>query len=165
MPLKINLRHVETEAIELQGELSPEELGLIGLDELVTAPLPLQYDLEAQILEDALLVRGSIEIPLRCECSRCLKPYTHTLEYPDWACHLPLKGEDSVPIDNDLVDLTPYLREDILLDIPQHPLCEPDCCGLSKTSPSIVKKPSGASQNVESSSAWAELNKLKFEKE
>jgi uncharacterized metal-binding protein YceD (DUF177 family) len=44
--------------------------------------------------------------------------------------HLPLEGEDKVPVDNDCVDLTPFVREDILLEFPQHPLCKPDCGGI-----------------------------------
>ena len=49
-----------------------------------------------------------------------------------WIADLPLVGEEKVAVDNDCVDLTPYLREDILLAFPQHPLCEPDCRGLPK---------------------------------
>jgi uncharacterized protein len=165
MPLQINLRHLEKKPLELRGELTASDLGLEGIDELIHTPLPLKYDLEAEILEKSLLVQGSLTITVQCECARCLKPYDFPIELDDWACHLPLEGEEKVPINNDLVDLTPYLREDILLNIPQHPLCEPDCSGLLRTSPGSEKKPSGASQNAESSSAWAELNKLKFKKE
>ena len=43
------------------------------------------------------------------------------------------KARTQVAIENDCVDLTPFVREDILLEFPQHPLCKPDCGGL-KTS-------------------------------
>ena len=49
------------------------------------------------------------------------------------------EGEDRVAVDNDCVDLTPYLREDILLEFPQHPLCKPECRGLKKTSTGKAK--------------------------
>jgi uncharacterized metal-binding protein YceD (DUF177 family) len=68
-----------------------------------------------------------------------------------------------VPRDGDTVDLTSFLREDILLELPQHPLCKPDCGGLKKPTPE-KSKPSGSS-DVKTSSAWAELEKLKFRKE
>ena len=48
--------------------------------------------------------------------------------------HLPLEGEEAVSVVNDCVDLTPYVREDILLEFPQHPLCEPECRGLRNAS-------------------------------
>jgi uncharacterized metal-binding protein YceD (DUF177 family) len=55
--------------------------------------------------------------------------------------------------------LTPYLREDILLEMPQHPLCEAGCAGLPNRAEQ--NKTKGASP-TEGSSAWSELNKLKF---
>ncbi len=165
MPLLINLRHLETKSIELRGELLAAELDLEGVDELIHVPQAITYELVAQLLDDSVLVQGRLQLQLECECARCLKPFVKPLDLSRWAAHLPLEGEDKVAIDNDCVDLTPFLREDILLRFPQHPLCEPGCCGLSNTPPGSELKPSGASQKVETSSAWAELNKLKFEKE
>jgi len=60
------------------------------------------------------------------------------------------------------VDLTPFAREDILLEFPQHPLCDPECSGLPNSSVGKAKKNSGAGKTEAGSSAWAELNKLKF---
>ena len=74
-----------------------------------------------------------------------------------WAAHLPLAGEEQVPVENDCVDLTPVIREDILLDFPQHPLCKPDCAGLkSKT----VRKVKAVEQPAPD--LWAKLDKLKL---
>ena len=42
---------------------------------------------------------------------------------------MPLEGEEKANVINDLVDLTPYLREDIVLAFPQHPLCRPNAAG------------------------------------
>ena len=86
------------------------------------------------------------------------------LELADWTCHLPLEGEEAVPVTNDCVDLTPYVREDILLAFPQHPLCDPDVAGLPKHGAGKPKQRRRASQTEAGSSAWAELNKLKFSK-
>jgi uncharacterized metal-binding protein YceD (DUF177 family) len=58
------------------------------------------------------------------------------------------------------VDLTPLVREDILLGFPQHPLCEPDCGGLKKASVGKARKTVGKDESKPS--AWAELNKLKL---
>jgi uncharacterized metal-binding protein YceD (DUF177 family) len=75
---------------------------------------------------------------------------------------LPLKGEDAVPVASDLVDLTPTLREDILLELPRHPLCERECGGLPNMSGGRAKNKKNAGKNESASSAWAELNKLKL---
>ena len=66
------------------------------------------------------------------------------------------------PVVNDCVDLTPYVREDILLEFPQHPLCDPECRGLPKTSIGKSRNTSGTGKTEVGSSAWAELNKLKL---
>lgn len=162
MPLLINLRHLEKDELVLEGQMPAAELDIEGVDELVRAEKPLEYNLEAQQIEHGVLVQGRLEIVLDCECSRCLKPYEHRLEFPDWTCHLPLEGEEAAVINNDCIDLTPYIREDILLGFPQHPLCKPDCGGLPKKAVTKAKKTGGTGQTKETSSAWAELNKLKF---
>lgn len=162
MSLLINLRHLEHKELELKGELSAADLELDELDELIHAPNDLHYDLEAQQLDSNLLVHGKLKITLECECARCLKPFEHELNIDPWAVHLPLSGEDKITMSGDTVDLTPYIREDILLAFPQHPLCESECGGL-KSQPSIgANGSSGTKQTDETSSAWSELNKLKL---
>jgi uncharacterized protein len=160
--LLINLRHLEKNNVHLEGELPASELDMEGVDELIRVEEPLQYNLEAEKVDNSILVRGNLALNLHCECVRCLKPFVYTLELTGWACHLPLEGEEQVPISNDCVDLTPYLREDILLEFPQHPLCKSDCSGLPKKAIGKTKKTGATGQAKKTSSAWAELNKLKF---
>jgi len=162
MAVLINLRHLERNSARLESEIPPAELDMDGVDELIHVEEPLRYALEAQKLDDGILVQGNLALNLKCECVRCLKPFTYRLELSDWACHLPLEGEDKVLVANDCVDLTPYMREDILLEFPQHPLCKSECSGLPKKSIGKTTKTGGAGQTKENSSAWAELNKLKF---
>ena len=156
--LKVNLRHLEENALHLKGELPVAELDLAVQDDLIRISGPLRHDLSVELLNDAVLATGSVELPLECECARCLKKFNTSLKLDGWAAHLPLEGEEKVAIKNDCVDLTPFLREDILLDFPQHPLCKPDCAGLkSKTArkPKAVPKPA--------LDVWAKLDKLKLE--
>lgn len=162
MPLTINLRQLESHNVHLQGELPVEELDLDLRDEIIRAEKPLRYHLEIQKLEKALLVQGRLQLMLHCECVRCLKPFEYPLQLEEWTRHVPLDGEERAAIVSDCVDLTSYLREDILLEFPRHPLCEANCRGLSKTYIGKAKKTSDASQTKEEASAWAELDKLKL---
>ncbi|HYG36454.1 MAG TPA: YceD family protein [Clostridia bacterium] len=162
MPLLVNLRHLDAHNIELDGELPVEELDIETGDEVIQLAQPLKYELEVQKLEDGLLVQGSLCLIVDCQCVRCLKPFQHKLEMDPWTSHLPLQGEDAVSVNNDCVDLTPYIREDILLELPQHPLCDTECRGLPKTSIGKAKNSSSIGQPEKGSSAWDELNKLKF---
>jgi uncharacterized protein len=162
MALLVNLRHLEKDNVVLEGELPASELDVEGVDELIKVEKPLKYDLEAQQVESGILVMGSIGVTLDCECARCLKPFQYRLEFDDWTCHIPLEGEDKAEVINDCVDLTPFIREDILLGFPQHPLCKQECGGLPKKAVAKQKKTGGTGQTKDMSSAWAELNKLKF---
>lgn len=161
MPLIFNLRHLEKKDLELTGELTAEELDLAGVDDLVRISEPVTYRLVAEQMSDNVLVRGDLHCELACQCARCLRDFNQTIDLEDWACDLPLEGEDQVPVTNDCVDLTPYLREDILLAFPQHPLCEPDCPGLLKPEQNLSEA-AGNNPANDSSSAWAALNKLKL---
>src|SRR5205085_6059747 len=141
MPLVVNLRHLEAHNIRLQGELPVKELEIDPRDEVIQVKEPLEHDLEVQKLEGGLLVQGRLGLRLECECVRCLKRFPYQLRLDEWACHVPLEGEERVTVVNDCVDLTPFVREDILLEFPQHPLCDPECRGLPKTS---IGQPSSA---------------------
>lgn len=158
MSLTINLHHLNDKTLQLEGEMSQDDLGIEVLDELVHPRKPLIYKLEAQKMGNQILINGTLEITLDCECARCLKPYLHPINLKNWISHIPLEGEEKALVVNDCVDLTPYVREDILLAFPQHPLCKHECGGLSDASLNPEKAPDSVP-----ASAWAELNKLKFE--
>lgn len=160
MPLLVNLRHLEEDGLELKGELPVEELQLDLRDDMVRAESPLDYDFSIERLETSLLAQGDLYLSLECHCVRCLKPFRYELALEGWTAHFPLEGEDKAPVSGDFVDLTPQIREDILLEFPQHPLCEADCRGLPKTNSG--KSNTSDSTRTEQPSAWSELDKLKL---
>ena len=161
MPIFVNLRHLAEHNVVLNGQLPAGELDLDTRDEMIRVQQPLEYELEVQKLDQSLLLRGRLRLTLNCQCVRCLKAFSHQLGLESWTCHIPLAGEDCAPVVSDCVDLTPYVREDILLEFPQHPLCNAECRGLEKTDIGNVKK-RGSDEMGSKSSAWAELDKLKL---
>jgi uncharacterized protein len=163
MPLLINLRHLEEKELELVGQLPAAELDIDTRDEMIRLEKPLRHNLEAQLLGPDLLLRGELQLILNCTCVRCLQDFDYPIELADWSCLIPLSGEEAVPIEGDTVDLTPFLREDILLELPQHPLCKTDCGGLKQTTVGKANKTSPSGDKT--SSTWAELDKVKFRKE
>src|SRR5579862_3208786 len=154
MPLTVNLRHLDEHNALLSGELPVGELDLDMGDEMIQVTRPLRYDLEIQKLDEGLLVRGSLRLTLECRCVRCLEPFTRPLELKEWTCLLPFAGEDQVAVVNDCVDLTPFVREDMLLEFPRHPLCKPECGGLKTRTGKVRKSADGIAP-----SAWADLDK------
>ncbi len=162
MPLAVNLRHLEAHNVRLEGVLPVEELDIDPHDEVIHVGRPLEHELEVQKLEESLLVQGRLHLVLECECVRCLKPFQYHLRLDRWTCLVPLCGEDCATAVNDCVDLTPYMREDILLEFPRHPVCEPGCRGLPTTLIGRPENTSGTGKTNVGSPAWAELNKLKL---
>lgn len=162
MPAIFNVRLVEKKNVALRGEIPIEEMDWGAGDECVHAGSPVRYEIEVEQLADAWLARGHLSLSLKCECVRCLKEIEEIVDISDWACHLPMAGEDVPEVENDLIDLTPYIREDILLAIPQHPLCEAGCPGLGPSKAAAGSKGSNAVRDDTDTSAWAALNKLKL---
>jgi len=162
MPLVVNLRHLDAHDVRLKGALSIEELDIDTRDEVIQMTHPLEHDFEVHQLENGLLLQGRLSLKLECQCVRCLKPFQLQLDLNPWQCFLPLQGEESAPVVNDCVDLTPYVREDILLEFPRHPLCNLECRGLPRASVGSTKAASSSGKSEMNSSAWAELNKLRF---
>jgi uncharacterized protein len=160
MPLLCHLHQLEKDPVSLRDQLSVAELQLERVHELIRVVEPIICHLHAQLLDRSILVKGGIQLMLECECARCLKSFQQRLELADWTCLLSLEGEEKVEIAGDCVDLTPWVREDILLALPQHPLCGPECPGLALTSQNKVKE--AVDDGNQSPSAWAELNKLKL---
>jgi uncharacterized protein len=157
MSLIVNIRHVEEHEIRLKGEMPVAELDFGVIDEMIRPEKPLKFDLQVEQLHDSLLVTGSLKLVLDCDCVRCLKPFAYKLNLTGWALHLPLEGEDKVSILNDCIDLTPFVREDMLIEFPQHPLCKPECAGLKKKTK--VQKDEAEEKPP---SPWTELDKLKL---
>lgn len=161
MSLLVNIKQLADQNAHLAGELSAEDVGFDFQDEIVTLTQPLKYKLEVQHLDDALLVTGELELPVECVCVRCLKPMPEVIRLRNWACHIPLEGEDRPAIVRDSVDLTPYIREDMVLALPTHPVCREDCPGLTgKTKQSLRTAAASRSENV--ASPWDKLNNLKL---
>jgi uncharacterized protein len=161
MALIINLRHLDGQDLHLEGEIPAEELDLGEIDELMRPASGLKYDIEVERHERGLLLQGRLSLSLECECARCLGPFRHELTLPDWCTLLAWEGEEAVRVRNDCVDLTPYLREDMVLALPQRPLCKAECGGLqvqSADDPGLTRE----TRAEEASPAWAMLNNLKL---
>ena len=160
MPILVNIRHLEQQVVRLDDEASVEAMDLESKDELIRFEDPVTYHLEVQRMDQALLVQGVVAVEVECECARCLRTFRTVISLPHWIAHLPLKGDEAVTVENDCVDLTPYLREDILLALPQHPLCSSDCQGLLREYGRKAKAPSGDGEDKSRSSPWGQLDNL-----
>jgi uncharacterized protein len=86
--------------------------------------------------EKEVLVQGTLFVDLDFECGRCLSPTPTKLRleveerFRPASADLP-QDEQVFPIDADnQLDLLPALRDLIVLSVPMHVVCRPDCAGL-----------------------------------
>ncbi|WCJ58108.1 YceD family protein [Fontisphaera persica] len=158
MSVQFSLSQLEIRNLTLQGELAVEDLDLDTGDAMLQVRQPLRYDIQLEKVEAGVYAHGRLMLHLNCCCVRCLKEFVLPLELAQWSRLLPLTGEDAVPVEKDIVDLTPILREDMLLVFPQHPLCEPGCGGLPQWQQMQASQQAASGVN----SPWSVLDQLKL---
>jgi len=111
--------------------VSPGELG-VDDDRIVG---DVASDLTATSTIDGIAVHGTVAMPWRTSCRRCLAEVTGTSEividemYQDPA-DLTVGDDEAFPIEGDQIDLVPVVREHLLLELPDDVLCREECAGI-----------------------------------
>ncbi len=130
------------------------------------APVDLAVRLEAVV--DGVLVTGTVTVVTEGDCSRCLDPVRSLLtidlmqlfEYPDQAPDADAQEGEPLPVlQGDLIDLEPTVRDGVVLDLPQVPLCSPDCPGLCAVCGARLADDPDHHHRI-ADSRWAELGQL-----
>ncbi|WP_152362405.1 YceD family protein [Microlunatus speluncae] len=122
-------RHVQTTASAPTG---------LGLDVIGVPPeSEIELDVRLESVVEGVLVTGTAVVQLRGECVLCLGDVSRELTvdlqelyvYPGSEA----EEDEASRLQNDLVDLEPILRDQVVLDLPFRPLCRDDCEGLCAT--------------------------------
>ena len=151
--MKINVKRIPVDGERLAGT---EPGAIMELDEPdVSFRQPVEYELLAQLQGRALLVTGRLRTQAALHCSRCLQPFAQPLAVTQFVAHRELAGED-------FVDLTPQIREDILLELPQRALCRPECKGLCPVCGKDLNEGACGCQVSTESLQWHALDQLKL---
>jgi uncharacterized protein len=156
--MKIHLRQIPADGRRLEGEETGDVLQ-IGGPHPVRALGPLRYSLDVGLSEGGLWATGTLELEVELQCVRCLEMFPYQVRIEDFAVQADLAGEETI-------DLTPLLREDILLALPSYPHC--DWSGERVCPADLILQenagrlePSGEKGHDPSSSAWQTLDQLK----
>ncbi len=149
--MQIQLVQIGPEGLEVDEPVALDWLaGVFGADPLSMVE-PVAATRASGRLRRAgrdVLVELSCPLRLRTECAKCLKvieldvPVSFRLNLkPATAAARQLPGEqeltaadlDQVSYQGDTLDLSELLREQIILALPMHPRCAPDCRGLCQS--------------------------------
>jgi len=133
--LQVDLRELNRGPVETRAELAPDDSLFAGLGFTLAEPVNVSGRLQATG-ERRYYWNGRLRTVVNAECRRCLKDLTLPVAAEVGAL---FSQEDDaeddpdaypLPPDADVVDLTPAVREELVLAAPQFVECRPDCKGL-----------------------------------
>jgi uncharacterized protein len=98
-------------------------------DDRISGDIAIAIDATSSV--DGVIVHGTVSTPWRGECRRCLIDVEGTsVSLVDELFQQHPRHQDAVEITGDQIDLAPIVREYVLLDLPEAPLCRDDCAGI-----------------------------------
>jgi len=106
---------------------------------------PLQLDVLLESVHEGILVSGTVATTAKAECVRCLDEVTVPIvaEVQELFAYLPDRDYDNVVV-QETIDLDQVVRDQVVVELPFQPVCDPDCPGLDpKTG---EKRQAGATQ-------------------
>jgi DUF177 domain-containing protein len=146
--MKIHLKQVPAQGLHLDGD---EDCPIHDLEaEGIRCAGPLHYNIDVGVAGGALWARGSLSQAVELRCVSCLENFVHDIQVPAFAVHTELHGPETV-------DLTPFIREDLLLNLPAHPRCDTDGNRVCK-----AKQLRTVEQDTKPKLDWSALDKLKL---
>lgn len=153
--MKIHLKQIPPEGLRIEGE---EDCPILELEtEEIHCAGPLRYKIDIGVSTDALWANGSLTQPVELRCVSCLEKFVHEVQVPAFALHTESHGPE-------MVDLTPLMREDILLNMPAHPRCDRDggrkCKGAKPKYSNLEEEEREAKREHD----WEVLDKLKLKR-
>jgi uncharacterized protein len=134
----------------------------VGIDDdRLSGDVAVAIELEPTL--DDIIVTGQLSVAWSDECRRCLRPLSGTLEVDvdDRYAVDPDPHDDAFPITGGQIDLAPMVREEILLAIPDAPLCQPDCPGLCPICGADLQEGPCGCDTTTRDERWAVLDQLR----
>jgi len=119
----IEIAQIPEGGLTCAGDEPGSSLGL-DADRLFRNIGPVECRLFVELASGELVVRGAVQASLECVCSRCAEFFSTTIR--DSSFLRAYEISDTA----DSVDISPDLRDAVLLFLPAFPLCAPDCAGL-----------------------------------
>jgi uncharacterized protein len=133
-PFVFDIRALGSASARLEKRVvpAPADLG----SGLVRVPegAPMELEVQLEEVSEGVLVTAEVTAPLAGECARCLDEFTTTADVRFQELFAAELGgennDDGYPLNGDMLDLEPALRDALVLELPLSPLCAEDCRGL-----------------------------------
>ncbi|MFH1441078.1 MAG: DUF177 domain-containing protein [Candidatus Omnitrophota bacterium] len=119
--MKIRVSQILLEGLELSEEVSPKEWDLET--EEIKFFTPVKVTAEVYRIVNVVSMDVNVTGQFSVKCSRCLDEVKCNIDKK-------LKLNYQVASKDQIIDIDPDIREEIILEYPLKPLCRPDCKGL-----------------------------------
>lgn len=143
------------------------------LDEDIVALEPLTGKLRLTRTASGVLATGRFHTSVAIECRRCMREFTSpvdldieeefvpTVDLRTGAVVPPKDAEEALLIDeHHMLDLTEVVRQDIILQREQYPLCDEACAGLCPVCGKNLNEGPCGCQDASEDPRWAALREL-----
>ncbi len=154
---------------DVDRTLSSDDLGPLETSSAATIPgTPLTVVGAVLAMAGGCEAIGTVGFDWWGACRRCLEDVTGHLdvEFRE-VCQRDPVDEEVLPIDGDLLDLEPLVRELVLASLPLAPLCGPDCTGPAPdrfpTTTEAAVEAEAAATEAPADPRWAALSELRFD--
>jgi len=164
--LRVDLRELaQGRAVDTPGELKQDDLAVEGTEITLKQPVVVAGRLQS-IGEGRFYWQGTARTVVEGECRRCLTPVATPLQLEIGVLFTQdpeaLDDPDSYPVAADAteIDVTPAVREELVLGAPRYVVCRDDCKGLCpQCGEDLNAGPCGCSPVTEA--RWQPLQALK----
>ena len=151
----ISVARIPEQGLKFKEEEPGEILGF-GEGNEFRAAGPVSCDLYAQVVDEILIVRGTLSVPVEARCARCTQIFSTTVADSGFLRDFPgIQGTEEV-------DVTEDIREAIMLSLPRFPLCDEDCKGLCPHCGKDLNGGPCGCRAIEEGGSWGALNSLKL---
>ena len=149
--MKVHVLQIPEGGKQIEGSEPSDVLDLN--DEHAKAVAPIHYRLNVGVSDGGLWAHGPVGTEIECQCVRCLTVFRRPVDVPDFAAQVELEGRE-------MVDLTEFVREDILLALPANPRCDWDGKNVCKAT--FATASSDDEPIEERPDVWKDLDNLKL---
>jgi len=151
--MKIMVARIPEEGSSYNGS-DPGAVMDLGDDPFVKVEGEVQYALYAQCVSGELIVRGTLSVNLGLRCIRCSEFFSTTVADSDFLRAYPISE------DTDSMEISPDMREDLLLHIPTFMVCSERCKGLCAQCGANLNKSSCECEARQRPNPWLALDNL-----
>jgi len=119
--VKIKVRGIPADGLEIVKSVEPEEIGLS--DDDLTCLSPIEILVKAERVTNVVVAHVEVLARVAYTCSRCL-------EDVERESHDQFKFEYPVEKATEFIDIGEDLRQELILNLPSKVLCREDCRGI-----------------------------------